>query len=103
MAASARLSIFFFLFLVALHAAQPILIRGPISVSIAGGRLSLKDAACGTISIITDDNTRFTSNGLPLASPNDVEVLVDKASNCGGVSLSAATQMVQRVYHCVIL
>src|SRR5689334_22246439 len=76
-----------------IHIAQSILIRGPISASLSGGRLSLQDAACGTVSILTDENPKFSSDGLPLATPSDVEVSVDAATNCGSGSVSAASRV----------
>lgn len=85
-----------FLFALALFfvpAVDSILVRGPVTTSFASGRLSLKDAACGTLSVGTDEFTKFSATGLPLATPNDVEISIDGASDCSAASVAAATRV----------
>ncbi len=76
----------------ALCALPTITLSGPVTSAFSNGRLTLSDSICGNVVISTNDQTKFTSTGLALSTPNDVRAIVN-AIDCTAAGMSVATHV----------
>ncbi len=60
-------------------------LSGKITSSFLNGRLTLRDGICGSVVILTNEQTKFSANGFSLSIPNDVRVVV------GGIDCASAS------------
>ncbi len=67
-------------------------LSGPITSSLSSGRFTILDPTCGSIAIISDEQTVFRASGHALAGPNYAQILMN-AVDCTSARTTAASHV----------